>query len=113
MKTDFRSMTLALVLAGFAVTRHSAVAAEPAVPTLTIDGRPLSSLAGRRTRSETGIRPTSVPPTGVRTQHISPPRELTVASYLSKQASLTLIAGSGPRPDGLEMQLTFGLRYEF
>jgi len=113
MRTGFQRMAVGLVLAGCAATGHPAAAAELAVPTLMIEGRPLSSLADRPTRSRTAIRPTPMPPTGVRAQHISSPRNLTVASYVSEQASLTLTAGSGPRPDALEMQVTFGLRYEF
>jgi len=38
---------------------------------------------------------------------------MNVASYLGEQTALMLSAGSGPRRDAPEMELTLGLRYEF
>lgn len=119
MRTSLQLIGIALVLAGCSAARQPR--ALTSIPTLPIAGDslistidiPRASLAKLDTATPTGVRPMPLPLAGVRAHHMSTPRGMNLARYLGDQTALTLSAGSGPRRDSPEMQLTLGLRYEF
>jgi hypothetical protein len=118
MRTSLQLIGIALVLAGCSATRQPR--ALTSMPTPLAGDRlvasvdvPQASVAKLDTKSPTGVRPTPLPLAGVRAHHISTPRGMNVARYLGNQTALMLSAGSGPRRDSPEVQLTLGLRYEF
>ena len=119
MRTSLQLIGIVLVLAGCSAARQPRALTSIATPSFSGDRLvasvdvPQAPVAKLDTKSPTGVRPTPLPLAGVRAHHMSTPRGMNVASYLGDQTALTLSAGSGPRRDSPEMQLTLGLRYEF